>query len=254
VEKAIAFEIARQKEIVLDNGVVVQETRLWDPAKNRTFSMRGKEDAHDYRYFPDPDLLPLVIDDAWVETTRQNLPELPEQKKARFMDVYGLPAYDAGVLSASRELADYFEACVNRFPNPKPVSNWIMGPLQGLLNTLGKSIVETPVSHAALAELLELEDQGVISNKIAKTVFEEMAATGEPARAIVDKKGLVQVSDVSAIEKIVAALLDGNPNEVAAFKNGKTKLMGFFVGQVMRETKGKADPKVVNQLLKKKLR
>jgi aspartyl-tRNA(Asn)/glutamyl-tRNA(Gln) amidotransferase subunit B len=215
--------------------------------------MRGKEDAHDYRYFSDPDLLPLVIDDEWVEATRKTLPELPEQKKARFIDAYSLPAYDAGVLSASRDLADYFEACVDLFPKAKPVSNWIMGPLQGLLNTMGKSILETPVSPGALAELLELEDQGVISNKIAKTVFEDMAATGASAKAIVDKKGLVQVSDVSAIEKIVDVLLDNNPKEVAAFKNGKTKLMGFFVGQVMRETKGKADPKIVNQLLKEKL-
>ena len=253
VEKAIAFEVSRQKEIIMDNGVVVQETRLWDPDKKRTFSMRGKEDAHDYRYFLDPDLLPLVIDDAWVESIQKNLPELPEEKKARFMDTYGLPAYDAGVLSTSRELADYFEACGKLFPKPKPVSNWIMGPLQGLLNAAGKTILETPVSHAALVELLELEDTGVISNKIAKTVFEEMAATGEPAKTIVDKKGLVQVSDVAAIETIVDAILDNNPKEVAAYKGGKAKLMGFFVGQVMRETKGKADPKIVNQLLNKKL-
>jgi len=254
VEKAIAYEVSRQKEIIMDGGAVVQETRLWDPAKNRTFSMRGKEDAHDYRYFPDPDLLPLIIDDAWVEATRKNQPELPEQKKARFIDAYGLPAYDAAVLSASRELADYFEACVKLFPKPKPVSNWIMGPLQGLLNTSGKSILEAPIAPAAMAELLELEDEGVISNKIAKIVFEEMAATGEPAKTIVNQKGLVQVSDVAAIEKIVATILDSNPKEVAAYKNGKTKLMGFFVGQVMRETKGKADPKIVNQLLREKLR
>ena len=253
VEKAIAFEVSRQKETILDGGAVIQETRLWDPTKNQTFSMRGKEDAHDYRYFPDPDLLPLIIDDDWVETTRKSLPELPEQKKTRFIEAYGLPPYDAGVLSTSRALADYFEACVKLFPNPKPVSNWIMGPLQGLLNTIGKSIIESPISHAALAELLELEDKGVISNKIAKTVFEEMAATGEPAKVIVDKKGLVQVSDVSALEKIVDLIMGKNPKEVEAYKNGKTKLMGFFVGQVMRETKGKADPKIVNQLLNKKL-
>ena len=253
VEKAIAFEVSRQKEMIMDGNAVVQETRLWDPTKNQTFSMRGKEDAHDYRYFPDPDLLPLIIDDDWVETTRKNLPELPEQKKTRFIETYGLPPYDAGVLSNSRALADYFEECVKLFPNPKPVSNWIMGPLQGLLNTIGKSIIESPISHAALAELLELEDKGVISNKIAKTVFEDMAATGEPAKVIVDKKGLVQVSDVVALEKIVDLIMGNNPKEVEAYKSGKTKLMGFFVGQVMRETKGKADPKIVNQLLNKKL-
>ena len=253
VEKAIAFEVSRQKEMIMDGNAVVQETRLWDPTKNQTFSMRGKEDAHDYRYFPDPDLLPLIIDDEWVETTRKNLPELPEQKKTRFIEAYGLPPYDAGVLSTSRALADYFEACVKLFPNPKPVSNWIMGPLQGLLKTIGKSVLESPISPAALVELLELEDKGVISNKIAKTVFEEMAATGEPAKVIVDKKGLVQVSDVSALEKIVALIMGKNPKEVEAYKNGKTKLMGFFVGQVMRETKGKADPKIVNRLLGEKL-
>ena len=253
VEKAIAFEVSRQKEMIMDGNAVVQETRLWDPTKNQTFSMRGKEDAHDYRYFPDPDLLPLIIDDEWVETTRKNLPELPEQKKTRFIEAYGLPPYDAGVLSTSRALADYFEACVKLFPNPKPVSNWIMGPLQGLLNTIGKSVLESPISPAALVELLELEDKGVISNKIAKTVFEEMAATGEPAKVIVDKKGLVQVSDVSALEKIVDLIMGKNPKEVEAYKNGKTKLMGFFVGQAMRETKGKADPKIVNRLLGEKL-
>ena len=254
VEKAIAFEVSRQKEMIMDGNAVVQETRLWDPTKNQTFSMRGKEDAHDYRYFPDPDLLPLIIDDDWVETTRKNLPELPEQKKTRFIEADGLPPYDAGVLSTSRALADYFEACVKLFPNPKPVSNWIMGPLQGLLNTIGKSVLESPISPAALAELLELEDKGVISNKIAKTVFEDMAATGEPAKVIVDKKGLVQVSDVVALEKIVDTIMGNNPKEVDAYKNGKTKLMGFFVGQVMRETKGKADPKIVNRLLGEKLR
>ena len=253
VEKAIAFEVSRQKEILLEGGKVIQETRLWDPAKNRTFSMRGKEDAHDYRYFPDPDLLPLVIDDEWVASTRKSLPELPEQKKTRFIESYGLPPYDAGVLSTSRELADFFEACVKLFPKPKPVSNWIMGPLQGLLNTTGKSITGSPVSHAALAGLLKLEDDGVVSNKIAKTVFDEMAVSGDSAKSIVEKKGLVQVTDVSAIAKIVDTVLGRNPKEVEAFKNGKTKLMGFFVGQVMRETRGKADPKIVNQLLKEKL-
>ncbi|MCG6910057.1 MAG: Asp-tRNA(Asn)/Glu-tRNA(Gln) amidotransferase subunit GatB [Deltaproteobacteria bacterium] len=253
VEKAIAFEVSRQKEIVMDGGEVVQETRLWDPAKSRTFSMRGKEDAHDYRYFPDPDLLPLVIDDEWIASTRKDLPELPEQKKTRFVETLGLPLYDADVLSGSRELAVFFEACVALFPKPKPVSNWIMGPLLGLLNNTGKSISASPVSPEALADLLKLEDDGVVSNKIAKTVFEEMALSGKSAQSIVEEKGLTQVSDVSAIEKVVDAILAENPKEVGAFKGGKTKLMGFFVGQAMRATKGKADPKVVNQLLREKL-
>jgi len=253
VEKAIAFEVERQKEVILDGGQVVQETRLWDPDQNRSFSMRGKEDAHDYRYFPDPDLLPLVIDDDWIESTRKNLPELPEKKKRRFIETFGLPDYDAGVLTTSRDMADYFEACIEKFPQPKRVSNWIMGPLQGLLNATGSDIGHSPVTHTALAGLLELEEKGVVSNKIAKTVFEEMATTGEPAKTIIEKKGLVQVTDVSAIETIVDTVLSQNPNEVEAFRSGKTKLMGFFVGQVMRETKGKADPKIVNTLLKEKL-
>ncbi|MBW2515390.1 MAG: Asp-tRNA(Asn)/Glu-tRNA(Gln) amidotransferase subunit GatB [Deltaproteobacteria bacterium] len=253
VEKALQYEISRQEEILGDGGAVTQETRLWDPDKNRTLSMRSKEEAHDYRYFPDPDLLPLVIDAGWIEKVRQELPELPAEKKKRFVDTYGLPSYDADILTSDRELAIYFEDCLQEFDRPKMVSNWIMGSLLGLLNAEGKSIDRTPVSAANLAQLLKLVDDETISGKIAKAVFDEMARSGKSAQQIVKEKGLVQISDSSAIEDMVSSVLDANPAEVQAFRNGKTKLMGFFVGQVMRATHGKANPKLVNEILKRKL-
>ena len=250
VENALSFEIRRQKEILEDGSKIVQETRLWDPVKNRSISMRGKEDAHDYRYFPDPDLLPLVIDDDWIDSVRKRLPELPDEKKKRFMDEYRLSSQDSGFLTSSRELADYFEECVTQFPNPKPVSNWIMGSLLGLLNTLGKPITESPISPDNLAQLLKLIDDNIISGKIAKTVFDEMAQTGRAPKEIVKEKGLVQVTDESAIKAVVEKVLEECSKEVENYKNGKTKLFGFFVGQVMKETKGKANPKIVNEILK----
>jgi aspartyl-tRNA(Asn)/glutamyl-tRNA(Gln) amidotransferase subunit B len=253
VEKALSFEIIRQKEILEDGGQVIQETRLWDPDKNRSTSMRDKEEAHDYRYFPDPDLLPLVIDDGWIDSIQNAIPELPDEKKKRFVDEYHLPAYDADFLTSSRELADYFEACTIDFPNPKQVSNWVMGSLMGLLNTQGKSIAESPISSKNLAQLLQLIDEKIISSKIAKTVFDEMARTGSPPKEIVAEKGLVQMTDESAIKTIILKILQQCSTEVNDYKNGKTKLFGFFVGQVMKETKGKANPKIVNEILKKAL-
>jgi aspartyl-tRNA(Asn)/glutamyl-tRNA(Gln) amidotransferase subunit B len=253
VEKALLYEISRQKEVLLDGGRIVQETRLWDPDKNKTASMRGKEEAHDYRYFPDPDLLPLVIDADWIEGIKKSLPELPDQKKKRFMDQFELPSYDADLLTSDRELADYFEDCVRIFPQPKTVSNWVMGSLLGMLNATDKTIDKSPVSPNNLAALLELIEAGVISGKIAKTVFDEMAQTGKPARKIVEEKGLIQITDTDAIDDAISKVIADNPAEVEAYKNGKTKLMGFFVGQVMRETRGKANPKLVNEILKKKL-
>ena len=253
VEKALYYEISRQMETMTDGGQVLQETRLWDPAKNRTTSMRGKEEAHDYRYFPDPDLLPLVIDDRWVAAVKDSLPELPDEKKARLIKVYGLSPYDADGLTSSRELADYFEECVQTFPNPKPVSNWVMGPLRGLLNAEGKSIDASPVPAPDLAKLLKLIEDGVISGKIAKTVFDEMAQTGRSPGKIVADKGLVQVTDAADIETVVSDVLSRCSKEVAQYQNGKTKLFGFFVGQVMKASRGKANPKIVNQVLKDKL-
>ena len=253
VEKALQYEISRQKEAILDGEQIVQETRLWDPDNNKTLSMRGKEEAHDYRYFPDPDLLPLLIDDEWIDTVKKSLPELPEAKKKRFMDQYGLPSYDAELLTSDRSLADYFEDCTRRFSQPKQVSNWVMGSLLGLLNAQEKTIEESPVSAGDLADLLALVEEGAISGKIAKTVFEQMARTGKPARQIVEEKGLIQITDTDAIEDLVDQVVARHPKEVEAYQNGKTKLLGFFVGQVMQATKGQANPKMVNEILKKKL-
>jgi aspartyl-tRNA(Asn)/glutamyl-tRNA(Gln) amidotransferase subunit B len=215
--------------------------------------MRGKEEAHDYRYFPDPDLLPLVIDDEWIDTVTKSLPELPDTKKKRFMDQYGLPSYDAELMTSDRSLADYFEDCSRQFAQPKKVSNWIMGSLLGLLHAQDKTIEESPVSAGDLAGLLGLVEEGAISGKIAKTVFEEMAQTGKPARQIVEEKGLIQITDTDAIEDLVAQVVARHPQEVEAYQNGKTKLLGFFVGQVMQATRGQANPKMVNEILKDKL-
>ena len=253
VEKALYYEINRQKEIILDGGKVVQETRLWDPVANRSMSMRSKEEAHDYRYFPDPDLLPLVVDEDWIDAVRETLPELPNEKKKRFITEYGLSSYNADVLTASLATANYFEDCLKIFPESKTVSNWIMGSLMGLLNAEGKTIEQSPISSQNLAQLLKLIKEGVISGKIAKVVFEDMAKTGKAPDKIVKEKGLVQVTDVSAIEEIILNILADNAKEVADYRNGKTRLLGFFVGQVMKETKGKANPKIVNEVLKEKL-
>ena len=250
VEKAIAYEIARQEEILDEGGRVVQETRLWDPSGGRTLPMRGKEEAHDYRYFPEPDLVPLVIDEAWIASLRGQLPELPAQKIARCITQYQLPAYDAEVLCASRELGDFFEETACRSDNPKQASNWIMGPLLGLLNARGTEITDSPISAEALAQLIRLVDDGTISGKIAKTVFDEMAASGKPPQQIVAEKGLVQVTDRGAIETAAAKVLQQHPDEVQRFRQGQQQLLGFFVGQVMRETRGRANPRMVNQVLK----
>jgi aspartyl-tRNA(Asn)/glutamyl-tRNA(Gln) amidotransferase subunit B len=254
VEKALQYEISRQKEVIRDGGQIVQETRLWDPDKNKTTSMRGKEEAHDYRYFPDPDLLPLVIDGPWIEKVKNSLPELPDAKKIRFMDQYELPSYDADLLTSDRDLAAYFENCTREFPHPKKVSNWIMGSLLGLLNAREKTIEQSPVSAENLARLLELVEDGAISGKIAKTIFDEMAQTGKPAKQIVEEKGLVQITDTGALEDVVLNIISNHPKEAAAYQNGKTKLLGFFVGQVMKATRGQANPKMVNEILKEKLK
>jgi aspartyl-tRNA(Asn)/glutamyl-tRNA(Gln) amidotransferase subunit B len=253
VEKAIHYEIRRQQAILEEGGKVIQETRLWNPDSQKTYSMRDKEEAHDYRYFPDPDLLPLVIDQAWIDQVRNELPELPDEKNVRFIQQYSLLEQDAERLTSSKELADYFEACVAIFSDTKAACNWITGNLLGLLNAQGKTIEESPVTAENLAELLKLVSEDVLSGKIAKTVFDEMAETGKSARQIVDEKGLVQVTDSSAIEAVVQKVIDASPDEVAAYKGGKKKLMGFFVGQVMKETQGKANPGIVNKILQDKL-
>jgi aspartyl-tRNA(Asn)/glutamyl-tRNA(Gln) amidotransferase subunit B len=253
VENALFYEIDRQRDIIAEGEAIVQETRLWDPDKGITTSMRGKEEAHDYRYFPDPDLLPLVIDDPWIETVKSGLPELPQEKMSRFISQYQLPPTDAEVLVSSKELAGYFEACVNKFNRPKQTANWIMGPLLGLLNSQGLDIEQSPISSNALAELLKCQDEGVISGKIAKTVFEQMAKTGKSPRLIIEEKGLVQISDESALETIVDDILSSSPKQVEQYRAGKTKVIGYFVGQIMKETRGKANPQIVNELLQKAL-
>ena len=215
--------------------------------------MRSKEEAHDYRYFPDPDLLPLVVDDQWIQNIEKSLPELPDDKRNRYMSEYGLSETDAEVLTSAKELADYFEAGLQTCPQPKPIANWIMGSLLRLLNAEGKTVDESPIPPGYLAELVKLIDSGAISGKIAKTVFDEMAKTGKAPDIIVKEKGLVQVTDTSVIETSIDKVLQSCPDEVAAYKGGKEKLFGFFVGQVMKETKGKANPKIVNDILRKKL-
>ncbi|MDY6989165.1 MAG: Asp-tRNA(Asn)/Glu-tRNA(Gln) amidotransferase subunit GatB [Thermodesulfobacteriota bacterium] len=253
VESALSFEIERQKAVIEDGNEVVQETRLWDPDKGITAAMRGKEEAHDYRYFPDPDLLPLVIDKAWIEEIRAGLPELPDAKRQRFISDHGLAADDARLLTSSRAMADYFEVCAKLFPEPKAVCNWVVGPLLAKLNEEKTTIEESPVPADRLAELLRLIDSGVISGKIAKTVFEEMASTGKEPHKVVQEKGLVQITDEDEIAEVVKQVLADHGKEVSDYKAGKTKLFGFFVGQVMKATRGKANPKLVNDMLREAL-
>jgi aspartyl-tRNA(Asn)/glutamyl-tRNA(Gln) amidotransferase subunit B len=255
VKQAIESEIERQIEVIEEGGKIVQETRLFDPNSGTTRSMRGKEEAHDYRYFPDPDLVPLVISDDWVEDARLALPELPEAKRKRYTTELGLTDYDAEVLTATRELAAYFEACIALFGQSKTVANWVMGELTRALNDdNNRSITDCPVTPRLLADLLHLIDNGTISTKIAKTVFDEMYTTGNAPAAIVEEKGLVQVSDTGAIEAIIDEVLAREAGQVAEYRSGKEKVFGFFVGQVMRASKGKANPALVNEILLLKLK
>jgi aspartyl-tRNA(Asn)/glutamyl-tRNA(Gln) amidotransferase subunit B len=254
VKQAIEYEIERQIDLIEEGGKVVQETRLFNPDSGMTRSMRGKEEAHDYRYFPDPDLVPLVISDDWVEDTRLALPELPDAKRQRYTAELGLTTYDAEVLTASRELAEYFDACLAHGSQPKAAANWIMGEVTRGLNDSGLAITACPVTPKLLAALLHLIDKGTISGKIAKTVFDEMWQSGKEPAKIVEEKGLVQVSDTGAIEKIVDEIMAANWGQVEEFRGGKDKVLGFFVGQIMKASKGKANPAMVNEILLKKLK
>jgi aspartyl-tRNA(Asn)/glutamyl-tRNA(Gln) amidotransferase subunit B len=253
VQKALDFEIRRQTALLDQGGSVIQETRLWDAAKGVTVSMRGKEEAHDYRYFPDPDLVPLKIDEAWIQQIRASLPELPEPKKMRFIRDFGIPEYDAEIMTTSKALADYFEACLGHGVKPKMASNWIMSELLRELKRDEREVEECPVPALHLAEMIRMIDEGVISGKIAKSVFEEMYRTGRRAQEIIEEKGWVQVKDSGEIEKIIDQVLAAHPKEVEAYRQGKEKVFGFFVGQVMKATQGKANPQLVNELLKKRL-
>ncbi len=253
VQQAIVYEITRQEDEILDGNDIVQETRLWDSDRKVTYSMRSKEDAHDYRYFPDPDLPVVNIEQAWVDELRANLPELPDAKKQRFIEQYGLRGEDAGILVTDRTVADYFEEVVSHQADARQAGNWVIMELGRVTNETKKSIREIGISPLDLAELIGLISSNAISGKIAKTVFEEMLASGKKPMVIVEEKGLKQITDESAIESIVDEVLAKNPTQVEQYRAGKTKVMGFLVGQIMKASKGKANPKLVNQLLKQKL-
>ena len=254
VEKAINHEVERQIEILESGGKVVQETRLYDPDKGETRSMRSKEEANDYRYFPDPDLLPVVLDDLFIAGIKATLPELPDEKAARFVSDYGLSEYDAGVLTASRELGAFYEDVVRRVGGePKLCANWVMGDFAAFLNKDNLEITESRVDAAALAGLVARIVDSTISGKIAKDLFEAMWSSGEGADAIIEQKGLRQITDTGAIEKAIEEVMAKNPGQLADYRSGKDKLFGFFVGQVMKATGGKANPAQLNELLKKKL-
>ncbi|WP_337960919.1 Asp-tRNA(Asn)/Glu-tRNA(Gln) amidotransferase subunit GatB [Caloramator sp. mosi_1] len=254
VEKAIEYEIKRQIEAIERGEKIVQETRRWDEAKGETIVMRSKEEAHDYRYFPEPDMVYLVVDDEWIQKVKDTLPELPDKKRARYINEYGLPEYDASILTSSKALAAFFELTVKEGASPKDASNWIMGEVLRTLNDREMSIEEIKVEPKHLAKLIELINNGTITGTIAKKVFKDMFETGDDPEKIVKEKGMVQISDENAIREIVNKVLDENPQSVEDYKNGKTKAMGFVVGQVMKASKGKANPQLVNKLVEEELK
>ncbi|HDQ41039.1 MAG TPA: Asp-tRNA(Asn)/Glu-tRNA(Gln) amidotransferase subunit GatB [Desulfonatronum sp.] len=253
VHKAIEYEIARHIDLLDDGERIVQETRLYDVDKGVTVSMRGKEEAHDYRYFPDPDLLPLTLEQTWLIKWSEELPELPQAREARFLRDYDLPEAAAQALTAEKDLAEYFETAVAAYPEPKKIANWMLSELLRELNLARISARACAMTATHLADLVRLIDSGRISGKIGKQIFAELFATGEAPEEFIKRKGLVQISDTSALEAVVDKVIAASPAEVEAYKGGKTKLLGFFVGQVMRESKGQANPGVVNDLLKAKL-
>jgi aspartyl-tRNA(Asn)/glutamyl-tRNA(Gln) amidotransferase subunit B len=253
VEKAIEYEIERQISLLQDGEAVVQQTLLWDADRSEAFPMRGKEDAHDYRYFPDPDLIPVEINEEWIDRIKAALPELPDVRAQRLLRDYEIPEYDAGVLTDSRQLADYFENTARKSGDPKNASNWIMGEVLRVLKEMQQGIEAFSVTPEALAELIRLINAGTINRKTGKTVFDEMVASGKSAYVIVKEKGLVQISDTGELETQVDEVLDANPDEVQKYLEGKQQVIGFLMGQVMRATKGQANPKIVNELLRKAL-
>jgi aspartyl-tRNA(Asn)/glutamyl-tRNA(Gln) amidotransferase subunit B len=253
VEKAINYEVERQRAMITSGKEISQETRLFNSDKGVTESMRSKEDAHDYRYFSDPDLVPLVIDQAWIDSCKKLLPELPKQKTARFIEQYQIPEYDAEVLTSDKNLSQYYEEAVKVHNNPKKISNWIMSELLRRLNEHDVNIEDCAIKPLHFAELIALIDDNTISGRIAKTVFEEMFKTGDAPEKIIQEKNLAQVTDTGAIEKTIDEIIAANPGQHEQYKAGKDKLFGFFVGQVMKATQGKANPQIVNDLLKKKL-
>jgi len=253
VQRGLEYEQWRQAEVLDSGGTVVQETLRWDDAQGKTISMRGKEEAHDYRYFPDPDLVRILIDDEWKARVRASIPELPDARKARYVAELGLPSYDADVITSSKKLADFFEESLNYTKDAKAVSNWIMGDLLGYLNANGLELEDVKVTGQGLGEMIGLMEKGTISSKIAKTVFKAMLETGKLPQQIVEEQGLVQISDEGAIKAVVDQIVTNNPQSVEDYKAGKEKAIGFLVGQVMKETKGKANPALVNKLLVERL-
>jgi aspartyl-tRNA(Asn)/glutamyl-tRNA(Gln) amidotransferase subunit B len=253
VKDAIEYEIKRQTKVLSEGGHINQETRLWNIDRRETAVMRSKEEAHDYRYFPDPDLVPVKLEKEWIESCRKHVTELPAARMKRFVSEFGLSDYEAGVLTASKPMADYFESCVKLFNQPKTVSNWVMGELTRELNNSGTDAGASPVSPERLISLLQLVEKGTISLKAAREIFPEVYSSGKTPEQIIQEKGLVQLSDEGALDKIIVEVLAENPTQVAQFKDGKQQVLGFLVGQVMKASGGKANPGKVNELLKKKL-
>jgi aspartyl-tRNA(Asn)/glutamyl-tRNA(Gln) amidotransferase subunit B len=253
LQRALDYEIERQARVLSEGGQITQETRLWNESESCTFVMRSKEEAHDYRYFPEPDLLPLKLDSTWLAQMQKELPELPGSRIHRMMEEYDLPVDDVLLLTATRSSADYFEECAKKSANPRSSANWIMGDLAYALKNAGKDIEDCPIPPANLAALIRTIDSGEISGKIAKTVFEEMCRTLEEPAAVIKRMGLAQVSDETSLGAVIDNILAANPKQLAEFRSGKTRVLGFFVGQVMKETKGQANPQIVNDLLQKKL-
>ena len=253
VQRALEYEVKRQQYLVENGQKIVQETRLWDDAQGVTNSMRSKEEAHDYRYFPDPDLVPVMVDEAWIAKIRKELPELPLVKRERFVKEYQIPVYDAGVLTAERALAEYYEEVVRLCGKPKQASNWVMGDVLRFLNEEKRNIRQCPITAKSLADMIKLIEEGAISGKMAKDVIEEMYKSGKSPQDIIKEKGLVQITDEGELIKTITTIIEANPNQLKDFRGGKEKLFGFFVGQVMKATQGKANPQLVNDLLKKML-
>jgi aspartyl-tRNA(Asn)/glutamyl-tRNA(Gln) amidotransferase subunit B len=253
VKEAIEYEIKRHTKVLSEGGKISQETRLWDVDKGQTAVMRSKEEAHDYRYFPDPDLVPLKIAQEQLERVRESLPELPLARQQRLIGTYGLPEYDAGVLTTSRQLSDYYEVCVKLFDQPKTVSNWVMGELLRELNQSGTPVADSPVGPERLVSLLKLVENGTISLKVARDLFPELYAGGKSPEQLVKEKGLTQVSDEGALEALIDDVMAKNPAQLAQYRAGKEQVLGFFVGQVIKASGGKANPGKLNELLKKRL-
>jgi aspartyl-tRNA(Asn)/glutamyl-tRNA(Gln) amidotransferase subunit B len=253
VEKAIEFEIERQIDILEEGERIVQQTLLWNADQNKIVPMRSKEEAHDYRYFPDPDLMPIIVDQKWKDDIVKMMPELPEERRDRFINQYSLPRYDADILTSSRELADYYESILKVTDDYKSASNWVMTEVLKNINDQKISVAQFPVSANNIGKLINMINENLISGKIAKDIFPEMLKTNRDPNEIVKEKNLMQITDTSEIENAIDKILSSNPKQVEEFLSGKDKVLGFFVGQIMKETKGKANPQIVNELLNKKL-